>query len=161
MTEFTLQALHDRIEADPLAIGYKEAGGEWKGDYVIVDLMNAKNFVVDRVSVPMEDARAAVYYDAYDTLAIDEQEWLRWMTPNAGLFQVTADMKLQLTGCSLVSNGVAGTGNDNASFWAVAHRGAMASTMLALIEVPGSDAEIAWGEGIMISAGQVGHAANL
>ena len=38
MADFTLQALHDEIEADPAALGYKEAGGEWKGDGVIADL---------------------------------------------------------------------------------------------------------------------------
>lgn len=161
MAEFSLQALHDRIEADPQAIGYKEAGGEWKGDQVIADLFNAKDFIIDRASIPMEQVRAGVTYDAYNTLAIDEQEWIQWMTPNSGEFQVTADMKAQLSGRSLASNGVAGTGNDSNSFWSAAHRGEMAPAMLALIEVPGSDAEVEWGENTIVSASSVGHAANL
>lgn len=157
---FTLQELHDRIEVDPLTIGYKEAGGEWKGDQEIADLMNAKSFIIDRTNVPMEQVRATVTYEAYDTLAIDEQEWLRWMTPNSGLFEVTADMKMQLSGRTLATNGVSGVGADNNSFWALAHDQDMAPAMLALIETPGSDAEIAWGEGTTITASNVGWAAN-
>ena len=161
MAEFSLQALHDEIEADPQTIGYKEAGGEWKGDDVIADLINAKNYVVDMASVSMEQVRAGVTYDAYNTLAIDEQEWLTWMTPNGGEFQVTADMKLQLSGRSLISNGIAGSGNDSNSFWSAAHRGDMAPAMLALIEVAGGRAEVLCGHGKIISIGEVAKAANL
>lgn len=160
MAEFSLQALHDEIEADPQAIGYKESGGEWKGDDVIADLINAKSYAVDQTSVEMEAVRAIVTYAAYNTLAIDEQEWLQWMTPNSGLFQVTADMKLQLTGRSLASSGSAGTGNDSNSFWSAAHRAAMTAALLTLIETPGSRAEVLWGAGQTVSVSNVGWAAN-
>lgn len=160
MASFSLQALHDEIEADPEGLGYK-INGDWKGDQVIADLINAKNYVVDVAAVPMEEVRATCTYEAYNTLAIDEQEWLLWMTPNSGEFRVSADMKLQLSGRSLTSNGVAGTGDDAESFWAAAHRDAMAPAMLALIEVPGSRAEVVWGAGITIGINQVAHAANL
>ena len=161
MADFTLQALHDEIEADPWSIGYKEASGDWKGDQEIADLINAKNYTVDRLSVPMEEVRAGVTYDAYNDLARKEQEWLCWMTPNSGDFQVTADMKLQLTGRSLTSNGVAGTGNDSQSFWGSAHQSDMALAMLDLIEVPGGRAEVLWGQGKSISLNDVSKAANL
>ena len=160
MAEFSLQALHDEIEADPQALGYK-TNGAWKGDDVIADLINAKNYKVDRTSVPMEQVRKTCTYEAYDTLSIDEQEWIRWMTPNSGDFQVSADMKLQLTGRTLASNGVAGTGSDGDSFWAAAHDQDMAPAMLALIETDGSRAEVLWGEGTAISISQIAHAANL
>jgi hypothetical protein len=161
MAEFSLQALHDEIEADPEGIGYKETGGEWKGDQVIADLINAKDYVVDNSSVQMEQVRAVVTYAAYDTLGIDEQEWLRWMTPNSGEFEVTADMKLQLSGRGLASNGAAGTGTDGDSFWALAHDQDMAPAMLALIEVAGSRAEVLWGPGTTVSVSNVAYAANL
>lgn len=161
MAEFSLQALHDEIEADPWSLNYKEAGGAWKGDDVIVDLINAKNYKVDMASVPMESIRATVTYDAYDTQLGDEQEWLRWMTPNSGELQVTADVKLQLTGRTPASNGSAGTGADGDSFWAAAHDQDMAPAMLALIEVDGSRAEVLWGQGQTISIGHVSQAANL
>jgi hypothetical protein len=32
VAEFSLQALHDEIEADPEELGYKELDGTWKGD---------------------------------------------------------------------------------------------------------------------------------
>jgi len=161
MASFSLQALHDEIEADPKGLGYKETNGDWKGDQVIVDLINGKNYVIDVTAVPMEEVRATCTYEAYNTLAIDEQEWLRWMTPNSGEFRVSADMKLQLSDRSLTSNGIAGTGNNADSFWASAHRNEMALAMLGLIEVAGSRAEVLWGAGIIVYAGQVAHAANL
>lgn len=161
MTEFSLQALHNEIENDPQGLDYKEAGGAWKGDDVIADLINAKNYRIDNIFVPMEKVRAATSYDGYNDLAIDEQEWIRWMTPNSGNFIVTADMKLQLSGYSLASNGSAGSGNDNQSFWSVATRSEMAPAMLALIEIDGSRAEVLWSKGKTVSIGEVGHAANL
>lgn len=160
MTEFSLQALHDEIESDPQELGYK-TNGDWKGDQVIADLINAKNYVIDRISVPMESIRAEVTLAAYDTLLADRQEWLRWMTPNSGNFQVTADMKLQLSGRLLTVDGVAGTGDNGDSVWASAHEDAMAPAMLALIEIPGSRAGVLWGENITITAGNVGWAATL
>lgn len=160
MAEFSLQTLHDEIEADSEALGYKDAG-VWKGDQVIADLINAKSYAIDQINVEMEAVRAVVTYAAYNTLAIDEQEWLQWMTPNSGLFQVTADMKLQLSGRSMASSGIAGTGNDSNSFWAAAHRGEMAPALLALIETPGSRAEVLWGAGQTVSVSNVAYAANL
>lgn len=160
MADFTLQALHDEIENDPETIGYK-VGAIWKGDGEIADLLNAKNYVIDRNSVEMESIRATVTYDAYNTLSIDEQEWIRWMTPNSGQMVVTADMKLNLSGRGLTANGVAGTGDDGNSFWAAANRAVMAPAMLALIEIAGSRAQVLWGENVTISPGQVGAAANL
>jgi hypothetical protein len=160
MADFSLQALHDEIESDTEGLEYK-VGSVWKDDSVIADLINAESYKVDRESVPMETVRSIVTYDAYNNLAIDEQEWLRWMTPNSGEFQVTADMKLQLSGRTLTSDGVAGTGSDNASFWAAADDQDMAPIMLAEIEVDGSRAEVLWGEGTTVSISQVAHAANL
>jgi len=159
MADFSLQALHDEIENDPMELGYK-TGSVWKEDAVIVELINSADFAVDRVSVEMEAVRAACGYDAYDGLGADEQEWLRWMTPNSGQFYVTADMKLQLTGRTLAADGAAGVGDDSNSFWALADD-AIASVLLALIEIPGSRAEVLWGEGKTVSISEVGHAANL
>lgn len=160
MADFSLQALHDEIEADPQVLGYK-VGSAWKEDAEIVALINAADFSIDKESAPMEAVRATCTYEAYNTLSIDEQEWMLWMTPNSGAFYVTADMKLQLTGRGLAVGGVAGVGDDSNSFWALAHRGDMAPAMLALIEVAGSRAEVLWGEGKTVSISEVGHSANL
>lgn len=161
MAEFSLQALHDEIEADPEALGYKEVGGEWKGDQVIVDLINAKNYKVDRAFVGQDEVRATTTFEAYDTLSIDEQEWLRWMTPGDGPFPVTADMKVLLSGRELTVDGAAGVGDNGSSFWLLAHQPTMAPAMLALIEVDGSRAEVLWGQGWTITIADVAYAANL
>ena len=158
---FTLQGLHDEIENDLLGLGYKEVGGEWKRDNIIADLINVKNYKVDHESVLMETVRAETTYAAYNTLAIDEQDWIRWMTPNSGNFMVTADMKLQLTGRSLAIDGSAGTGDNNQSFWSAAHRNEISPIMLALIEVNGSRADVLWGGKKIVSISEVAHSANL
>jgi hypothetical protein len=160
MADFTLQALNDEIDNDPLAIGYK-VGAVWKGDAVIAALINAPNYTIDRNGVPAADIRATTTYAAYDTLSIDEQEWTRWMSAGDGEVTVTADMKLQLSGRIPATNGVGGTGTNASSFWAAAHRDVMAPAMLALIEVPGSRAEVLWGEYVTVSLSDVGQAANL
>ncbi len=167
MADFTLLALKNEIVNDPESLGYKNANDTWTGgveepkdDLVIADLLNTKNLVVDRASVEMEQVRGITEFEWYDTLSIDEQEFMRWKTPGGGSWQVTAAMKLLLTGRSLAVNGVAGTGADNASFWSASQRGSAAPAMLALIEVVGSRAEVLWGVGHTISAGNVGGAAN-
>ena len=161
MVEFTLTALKSEIETDPKSLGYKEVGGQWKGDSVIADLLNEKNLVVDRISVGMEAIRQTVFYDWYNGLGIDEQEFLRWQTPNGGLWKVTADMKLGLCGRDLTIDGVAGAVSAANSWWAPADRTEAESPLLALLEVPGSRAEVLWGEGRTITAGNVGAAQNV
>lgn len=158
---FTLQELHDEIENDPLALGYKEVGGEWKEDQVIADLINAKDYKVDKAAVEQADVRAATTYNAYNDLLADRQEWLVWMTPTDGPFPVTADMKLQLSGRALTVDGAAGIGTNGDSFWSAAEEDAMAPAMLALIEVDGSRAEVLWGHGVTVALGDIGRAENL
>lgn len=162
MAEFTLEALKDEIVNDSESLGYKNSAtpDDWKGDQIIADLINDKLLKVDLDSVDMELIRGSTNFDWYDALSIDEQEWLRWQTPNSGSWKVSADMKLKLSGRALAVNGVAGSGNDAGSFWAAADRGDAAPAMLALIEVSGSRAGVLWGSGITISLGQVGSAFN-
>ena len=160
MATYSLQALHDEIEADPEALGYKEIGGEWKGDQVVADLINAKSYKVDLPSVLSTEIRALATYEAYNTLLVDEQEWLQWMTAVEEV-RVTADVKLQLSGRTMASNGAAGTGINDDSFWAAAHADEMAPAMLALLEVDGSRAEVLWGQGRTITISDVAYTANL
>jgi len=160
MADFSLQALNDEIVNDPETLGYK-VGAVWKSDGDIKALLDAKNLKVDRTSVEQEVVRATVTFSAYNSLSIDEQEWIRWMTPNSGQLKVTPDVKLQLTGRTAAANGVAGTGVDSDSFWAAADDQDMAPALLAIMEVDGSRAEVLWGDGTSPSLGQIGAAANL
>ena len=92
MADFSLEALKDEIVNDPQALGYKNSATptDWKGDQEIADLINAKNLVVDRTQVDMEEIRSTTEFDWYDTLSIDEQEYTRWQTPNSGIWKVSA-----------------------------------------------------------------------
>ena len=176
MAEFTHQALADEIVNDPEGIGYKNTNDTWTGgpnppkdDQVIANLINAKNLKIDRTMVEMDRIRGAIEFDWYDALSIDEQEYLRWQTPGGGggvaseggSWKVTADMKLRLTGRTLTANGVAGIGVDADGWWAAADDQDAAPAMLALIEIAGSRAEVLWDEGLSVTAGDVGRAANL
>lgn len=131
--------LRDEIISDPLTLGYDVSFDDVGG---ILTLINAKNYTVTKDRISASAIRSACTYDAYDTLSIDEQEWIRWMTPGASLDEenviVTQDLKNRLT--------------DGAnSIWAAAHRTEMNAAMLALIDVPGSRAEVLFGYGTALS----------
>lgn len=168
MADFTHEALKDEIVLDPESIGYKNTNDAWTGGPnptkpfdEIAGLANEPDLVIDRATIPMEDARAAATFEAYDSLSIDEQEWIRWVTPNGGALRITPDVKLQLSGRTPATNGVAGTGADSDSFWAAAHDQDMAPLYLSMIEKAGSRAEVLWGEGCVVTENDVVKALNI
>ena len=168
MADFTLVALKDEIVLDPQGLGYKNVDDTWTGganppkdDQEIADLLNAKNLFIDRESVEMEQVRGQTSFDNYNPLSIDEQEWLRWQTPNGGMWKITEATKIDLTGRALTVNGAAGVGSDNASFWAASQRANVIPKMLAIIEIPGGRGQVLWGELVEVTSGQVGAAFNL
>lgn len=135
-----LAALNTEVTTDPLGIGYDVNGNV---DTAIVEPINAKNYTVSKPRISAADVRAATTYDGYDGLAIDEQEWLRWMTGSNGVGEenmpVTTDLRARLTG------------DGGTSIWAPADRVAMEAAMLTLFDVPGSRAEVLFGYGTTIS----------
>jgi len=147
MADFTLQALHDEIEADTQALGYK-TGATWKGDQVIADLINAVGFTVNHRQVDTGAIRGVTTYDAYDGLTASEEAWFSWLTQN-GVIPVNDDTLVNLAG-------IGGT-----SKWAVGDRPTMEPRMTALMQFQGSRAEVLWGEGRRVTASDVGQAANL
>ncbi len=163
MADFTLEALKNEIVVDAENLGYKNSPtpNDWKGDQVVADLINLKNLVIDKVSAEMEEIRGTTEFSWYDSLSIDEQEYLRWQTPNGGLWLVTGPMKLALTGSTLAVNGVAGAHDPTVSWWAAADRVAAVAAILPLIELAGSRAEVLWDADETITAGEVGRAFNL
>lgn len=167
VADFTLQALKDELDNDPESLGYAAAGWPTGVDQDVADVINSQDYTIDKRMLLSSQLTENLTFDAYDTLSIDEQEYFRSiLIPTAADFTgnglpVTADVKLQLTGLSLTSNGTAGTGNPNTSWWATAHRTEMVNNYTALIEIAGSRAEVLWGEGTVISASQIGQAANL
>jgi len=168
MAEFSLEALKDEIVNDSQSLGYKNSAtpNDWKEDQEIADLINAKNLVVDRDEVGMDEIRSVIEFGWYDRLSPDEQEYTRWQTPGGGgedgggNWKVSAHMKLLLSGRALVMDGVAGTGSNNASYWNATDRDLAAPAILALIEMSGSRAEVLWGVGRTITASNVGGSFN-
>ncbi len=136
------------IENDTDAIGFKNPDDSWKGDQEIADLFNGGAYTVDRAEIEKKDLISSVIYDDYNGLVADEQEWLRWITAGDGMVKVSADIKQKLTN---TANG--------GGIWLNADTTSPAA-ILALIEFQGSYAESLWGEGEIISAGDVGRAAN-
>lgn len=135
-----LQELKAEVSLDPLALGYAAVLADTAA---LLALLNDKNpaYIVSKPKISAAEVRAAVTYDAYNSLAIDEQEWLRWITGSNGVNEeslvVTPDLRSQLTSSS--------------TFWAASSRTEMQAAMLAIIDVPGSRAEVLWGFGSTIS----------
>ena len=141
-----LAELKSEVEVDPTGLGYAAVVADTEE---LLALINAANLatLVSKPAINPADVRSATLFDAYNNLAIDEQEWIRWMTAANGgdggdTLIVTPDFRLQLTDAE---------GSGNASIWAVADRAAMNAAHLALIDVPGSRAEILWGHATIIS----------
>jgi len=132
-----LTALKAEVANDPLAIGYSyfTDGNTDK----LVGEINAKNYTTSKPKISSADVRAAITFAAYNNLAIDEQEWIKWVAPgnNDEDIVVTPDLRTQLLTSS--------------TFWAVADRVAMQAAMKALIDAPGSRAEVLFGYGTYIS----------
>ncbi len=132
-----LTALKAEVTNDPLTIGYSyfTDGNTDK----LVGEINAKNYTTSKPKISSSDVRAAVTFGAFNNLAIDEQKWLQWVAPgNEGDdIVVTPDLRTQLLTSS--------------TFWAAGDRVAMQAAMKALIDVPGSRAEVLFGYGTYIS----------
>lgn len=136
-----LLALKTEVNTDPLSLGYDLNANITD----LVGIINAKNYTVNKPYVSPTKIRSTCTYGAYNNLAIDEQEWIRWMTENSGQetesLEATDDLKLQLTGSGTPTN----------SIWAVADRTVMVAAMTSIFEVPGSRAEVLFGYGTYIS----------
>jgi hypothetical protein len=101
---------------------------------------------VSKPRIAGNSIKNATYYEAYNTLSIDEQEYIRWITEGASdedTILVTQNLRDMLTG-------TLGGGSVD-SIWAAAHDDIMEPIMLALIDVPGNRAEELFGYGSSIS----------
>ena len=138
-----LAELKSEVLTDPNGYGYIPENT----DSGVLDIINMKRpeITVNKPRISAADIRSDVTYDAYDTLAIDEQEWIRWITGSNGVNEesvnVTADLRQQL----------AGDPTPTGSIWATAHRTEMNAAMSALMDVPGTRAEQLWGYGTTIT----------
>ena len=149
MAEFSLQALHDEIENDPMELGYK-TGGVWKEDAVIVDLINATTgpgaASIMRKLIQPTEIWTSIPYSEYENYGAAKREWL--------------DTALELAGGSGIIDANDQVVYDN--LIAVFPAGSEArANILGKIQRTGSRAEVLWGEGKTVSISEVAHAANL
>ena len=128
-----LAALKTEIETDPQGYGYDPASTDAGVLQPINEIRDTITLNKDFVS-PAE-IKTATTYAAYDGLAIDEQEWLRWMTVGNGepTLKTTPDLVARLSG------------NGGSSIWAVADRTEMEAAMTAILTRAGSRAEELFG----------------
>jgi len=131
-----LAVLKTEITTDPDGLGYVPENTN-EG----VALINARGaYTVSKLNISADNVRSTCTYDAYNNLSIDEQEWIRWMTPQGeSNMVVTVDLRTRLTG--------PGT----ASIWAASDRTAMNAAMLSLIDVSGSRSQDLYGYDTSIS----------
>lgn len=130
-----LAELKAEVATDPDILGYDpldtQAG--------VLDVLNLKRatYTISKPAISAALIRSTVTFDAYNTLSIDEQEWIRWVTGSNGFQEenltVTPDLRTQLTGPGA------------ASIWSAGNRDAMNQAMLALMDVDASRAENLWG----------------
>lgn len=136
-----LAALKSEVNTDPDGLGYNPADTN-AGVIEPINLARVA-YVQQKPNVASSAIRGGTTYDAYDGLAIDEQEWLRWMTGSNGggeeNMPVTADLRLRLLG------------DGGTSIWAVADRTEMESVMSGIFSRDGSRAEDLWGIDTFIS----------
>lgn len=142
---FTLQELHDYIEADPLEVGYKEPNGDWKGDQVIADLINdaANGDTIQRALMRPEELIEQITIADWGAISASDRLYLQ-LLPSLPII-------------STIQNGTEVRANLLAIFDGMTTR----DNLIATVQRQGSPAEVEWGEGTFIMVGDVAHAANL
>jgi len=146
MAEYTLQALHDYIEADLLGLGLKEANGAWKGDGVISDLMNdsALGGIIQRELVSPQEIIEQIAIADWDVISASDRLY----------FQLLPSLEI----ISTVQNGTEVRNNLLDIFTAGM---VTRDNLIATVQRPGSPAEAEWGENTFVTVGDVAHASNL
>jgi hypothetical protein len=145
-----LLALKNEVNLDPLGAGYAAVIDDTQALLALLNNTQPGTITMDKLRISAAEVRSLTTFNGYDTLSIDEQEWLRWKTGSNSFDEenlaVTVDLKLQLTGKPLISdprNPPPDT--PNSSFWAASQRAEMVPLMLALVEIPASRAQELFG----------------
>lgn len=143
---FTLQELHDEIEADPEAIGYKEPSGEWKGDEVIADLINdpANGAVIQREFVTPAEIVEQIALEDWDVISQSDRLYLQ-LLPSLEIVSTVQDgTEVRTNLLDIFTAGMVTRDN-----------------LIAVVQRQGSRAEVLWGENSFVTIGDVARAANL
>lgn len=142
-----LTQLRDEIENDPQAIGYKNspASGDWKEDQAVADLLNdpANGAQITRKLVTPAELTASLDLTEFEALSAARRQYLAMLV--TGVEVIDANEPAVLS--ALTSMFVQGS--------------ATRTALLAKIQRQGSRAEVLWGEGEVVLAGDVGRASNM
>ncbi len=153
MADFTLAALKAEIDSDPTVIGLKKIDGiTWKGDQVIADLLNdpANGASVFRKNVPMDDVFAEIDW---------VEDWLNLTGQRNTVLDKQLAFRL-ITSTDVLDADSIRIRDAFATIFAGTPGGTL-TRLNALVSKAGSRAEVLWGDGQDIQAGDVGRAANL
>jgi len=146
MAEFSLQALHDEIEADPEGLDYKEPNGDWRGDDVIAGLINdlALGDTIQRQYVQPQEIIEQIVLADWEAASASERLYMQLLP--------------SLPSISTVVNGTEVRNNLLTIFDAGTDT---RDNLIATVQRDGSRAEVLWGENTQVTIGQAGHSANL
>jgi hypothetical protein len=146
MAEYSLQALHDYIEADPLALGLKEANGDWKADSVIADMMNDATLggTIQRELVSPQEIIEQITIADWGMTSVAHRLYIQLLPSLETISTVQNGTEVRNNLLSIFTEGMDTRAN-----------------LIAVVQRDGSPAEAEWGEGTFVGVGDVGHAANL
>ena len=146
MADYSLQNLHDEIEADPEGLDYKFANGDWRSDSVIAGLINdpALGDVIQRSFILPNEIIEQIVIAEWRALSLEDRQYVDLLT---ALPSISTETGISEVRDALLAIFIAGTTTrDN---------------LIAVVQRQGSRAEVLWGENIFVSIGDVGHSANL
>jgi len=146
MAEFTRQALHDYIELDPNTIGYKEANGDWKGDAVISALINdpALGSDIERQYISPQEIIEQITITDWLTIGAAERLYLQLLPSLESISTVVNGTEVRDNLLTIFTAGMTSRTN-----------------LIGVVQRPGSEAEVEWGENTFVSIGDVAWASNL
>ena len=145
MPNQALIALRDEIVSDPEVLGYKTSPTDWKGDQQVADLLNdpVDGATIRRKQIEPRELLESLDVTEWRALSAADRQYVQLLLQGS---RINADASPIFDGLTTVFDG--GSPNTRAS-------------LVAKISRQGSRAEVLWGEGQRVTAGQVGRAFNL
>ena len=143
---YTLQELHDEIEADSEGLGYKEANGDWKGDGVIAGLINdpVNGTTIERSLISPAELIEQIVIAEWRVLVLEDRQYVDLLTALPVISTVSGATEIRDALLAIFGGGTVTRTN-----------------LIATVQRQGSRSEVLWGEDTYVSIGDVGHAANL
>jgi len=139
MADFTLQALKDEIDNDPVSIGLDFAT---QGDVEIADILNnedgTKPRTVNHRTASTSEIRSSITFAGHQGLAAAQTGWFEWLTANGEII-VNGEMLQQLGGIPTANN----------SIWAAPDRVVMNAAMTAVMQFEGSRGQELWDRNVI------------